>query len=248
MKVLVAAAREAVNLAVLGVSAVGALAFASWPVAALGGAAYAALVATDVSSARFRRRVLRDLPRRIDPDTLTDDTVRRAVVAIFAARADVERVVDKTPARIRRNISTTLAAIDELEAHAGVLGRRADELAAFLASTDADACGEALALANRARATSDPAARADYEAAAAASTERARALADLGRARERTLAHLAKIAATIKTVPSKLVRLRALDAEASDALTGDVGAELDRMNIDLRAFEQTLESVLEVHA
>jgi dipeptidyl aminopeptidase/acylaminoacyl peptidase len=32
----------------------------------------------------------------------------------------------------------------------------------------------------------------------------------------------------------------------SDALTGDVGAELERMNVDLRAFEQTLAAVAEV--
>jgi hypothetical protein len=43
------------------------------------------------------------------------------------------------------------------------------------------------------------------------------------------------------------MRLRTLDDQASDALGGDVGAELDRMNVDLRAFEETLESLVEVH-
>ena len=52
----------------------------------------------------------------------------------------------------------------------------------------------------------------------------------------------------IKAMPTKLVRLRALDDQASDALTGDVGAELERMNVDLRAFEDTLESIVEVTA
>ena len=39
-------------------------------------------------------------------------------------------------------------------------------------------------------------------------------------------------------------RLRALDDQASDTLTDSVGAELERMNIDLRTFEQTLESIV----
>jgi hypothetical protein len=52
----------------------------------------------------------------------------------------------------------------------------------------------------------------------------------------------------MKSVPAKLVKLRTLDEQASDALTGDVGAELDRMNTDLRAFEDTLAAIAEVHA
>ena len=72
------------------------------------------------------------------------------------------------------------------------------------------------------------------------------ALTDIAAARDRTLAHLARIESAIKAVPSKLVRLRALDDQASDALTGDVGAELERMNVDLRAFEDTLASIVEV--
>ena len=99
----------------------------------------------------------------------------------------------------------------------------------------------------RARGARDVAAKADYEAAATAAHERARAIDDLGNTRDRALAHLAKIAAVIQAVPSKLVRLRALDDEARGTLTGDVGAELERMNVDLRAFEQTLESIVEVH-
>ncbi|MEO7730732.1 MAG: hypothetical protein ABIY55_07155, partial [Kofleriaceae bacterium] len=94
--------------------------------------------------------------------------------------------------------------------------------------------------------TQDAAARASYEAAAQAALERVTALHDITTARERALAHLARIESAIKSVPAKLVRLRALDDQASDALTGDVNAELERMNIDLRAFEQTLESIVEV--
>ena len=57
-KVLGRAIGGPLNLSVLAGGVVGALALASWPIAALGGAAYLALVAADVSNAEFRRRVL----------------------------------------------------------------------------------------------------------------------------------------------------------------------------------------------
>lgn len=127
------------------------------------------------------------------------------------------------------------------------LAVRADELSRYLASTDPIAARrDAEALAARAAQTADPVARASYEAAAAAGRERVAALTDIAAARERTLAHLARVESAIKALPSKLVRLRTLDDQASDALTGDVGAELERMNTDLRAFEDTLAALTEV--
>ena len=238
------------NLSILGGAVIGAVALASWPIAALGGAAYAALVASDVSSAEFRKRVLfgRTAPARLpNPETLDDPQVRKAVERIALARAEVDQVVKATPARVQRHVTTALAAIDELEGHGAALALRADELSRYLASVDVMAAhDEADSLATRAKQTLDPAARANYEAAAHAARERVTALGDIATVRERTFAHLARIESAIKAVPSKLVRLRALDDQASDALTGDVGAELERMNIDLRAFEQTLESIVEV--
>jgi len=258
-KLLGHAAAGPLNLAVLGGAVIAAVVLASWPIAALGGAAYTALVASDVSSAEFRRRVrrgqatgLRQLtqigPARLPaPETLTDPEVRAAAQRIATARGSLDQVVKTLPARIGRNVTATLAAIDELEGHGAALALRADELSRYLAGTDAVAAlREAESLAARATNTPDPRARASYEAAAHAAHERVTALADIATARDRAFAHLTRIESAIKAVPSKLVRLRALDDQASDALTGDVGAELERMNIDLRAFEQTLESLVEV--
>lgn len=248
-KVVGRAAAGPLNLSVLGGAVIGAIALASWPIAAIGGAAYAALVASDVSSPEFRRRVLfgrqpvTALPR---PDTLTDPAVRAAVASIAAARAEVDQVVRGTPERIRRMIGGAIASIDELCGHGAKLALRADELSRYLATVDvAEVDREAGEHAGRARAATDPGASQGYQAAATAARERLAAVRDISAARERSLAHLARIGATLKGVPAKLVRLRALDDQASDALTGDVGAELDRMNIDLRAFEETLESIVE---
>jgi len=249
-KVFGRAAAGPLNLSILGGAVIGAVALASWPIAALGGAAYAALVASDVSSAEFRKRVLfgRTRPAALpEPRTITDPEVRAAVERIAIARGGLDKVVKTIPERIQRNVGAALAAIDELGAHAAALAVRADELSRYLAGSDAVAAQrEAEALAARADHTTDPAARASYASAAHAAHERVAGLHDIVTARERALAHLARIESAIKSVPTKLVRLRALDDQASDALTGDVGAELERMNIDLRAFEQTLESLVEV--
>jgi hypothetical protein len=251
-KVIGRAAAGPLNLSVLGGAAAAAVALSMWPIAAVGGLAYAALVASDVSSAEFRRRVLSGkgpAPRLPKPDALHDPAVAAAVAKIAAARTEVDQVVRATPARVQRMIGGTLASIDELEGHGAMLAARADEVARYLATVDvAEIEREVGELEGRAAKATDPGAREGYRAAAGAAAERFKAVRDIAAARERTLAHLARIAATLAGVPAKLVRLRALDDQASDALTGDVGAELDRMNVDLRAFEETLESLVEVQA
>jgi hypothetical protein len=173
--------------------------------------------------------------------------VRAAVERLAIAREGLTEVARSIPERIQRNVTAALAAIDELEGHGAALAIRADALSRYLAGIDvAAAQREAEALTARARNTADATARASYEDAARAAHERVIALRDITAARERALAHLARIESAIKALPAKLVRLRALDDQASDALTGDVGAELERMNVDLRAFEQTLAAVAEV--
>jgi hypothetical protein len=82
--------------------------------------------------------------------------------------------------------------------------------------------------------------------AATVAGERVTALADIETGRQRILANVTRILATLRSVPPKIVRMRALDDRASDSLTGDFDRELSRMNTDLRAFEQTLESLVEV--
>ncbi len=65
-------------------------------------------------------------------------------------------------------------------------------------------------------------------------------MADLVAAKERIGASLLSIAATMEALPGKIVRMRALDAQAMDQLTGDVKDELDRMNVEIQSFEETL--------
>ncbi len=250
-KVMGRAAAGPLNLSILGGAVLGAFALASWPIAAIGGVAYAALVASDVSSLEFRKRVLfgRAAPARLPkPETLEDPAVKQVVLAILAARVEIDAVVKATPERVQRNVRSAIASLDELESHGAALAARAEELARYLRSVDVSAVtAEVAQHTKRARAATDPGVKKDYELAANAGEERRKAIADITVAQERTIANLEKIASTFKSIPSKLVRLRALDDQASDTLTGDVGAELERMNVDLRSFEQTLESIVEVN-
>lgn len=243
------AALGPLNLAVLGGAALGTLVI-GWPLAALGGAAYVALVAADISSPDFRKRVLRLAPPTW-PTTFHDAEVRSAVARIVAARAALDDVVRATPARVQRNIASALATVDELERHGAALAIRGDALARYLTGVDrAAARRDADALAARAKDTRDATARARYEAAAQTAAERVAAIDDIAVAHDRVLAHLAELEAALAALPAKLVRLRALDDQVSDALLADAGSdlggELARINGDLGAFEHTLADLVEV--
>ncbi|HEY4240879.1 MAG TPA: hypothetical protein VGM88_13745 [Kofleriaceae bacterium] len=247
-RVLRRAARGPLNLGVLSAAAVGAVALASWPIAALGGAAYVALVATDLSSADFRRRVLFGRARREplpNAGEIVDADVKAAAEKIRQARAELSWVLKDLPERVQRNVKPALASVDELESHASRLVTRADSLSRYVSGDVASATREADGLRLKAAAATDPAVKAEYDAAATAASERAAALRQVGQARERALANLARIAAAMHAVPAKLVRLDALDAQATDELTGNLGSELTHLNSDLRVFEDTLASIVE---
>jgi len=239
-----------INLSVFGLAMFVAVALTSWPIAALGGAAYAALVAADVANPKFRRDVLleRARPARLPRvDMVNDPSTRALVIQMTTTRAEVDKMIAAMPERVRRNVSTTADSLAELEGHAAVLVARAEDLDRYLAAAPVgDADAEVARLRAQAAAARDGAARREYELAADAAQERTRALTEITASRDRIHANLARVAATMKAVPAKLVRLRALDDQASDAMFGDVGQELENMNIDLKAFEQTLEALAPV--
>jgi len=103
-------------------------------------------------------------------------------------------------------------------------------------------------LKKRAARVSDPEARAQYEAARASREEHLSVLADLGNAKERIVASLLSIASSLESLPAKIIRMRALDADAMDKLTGDVNEELAGLNGEIKTFEETLKTLGEVAA
>ena len=137
--------------------------------------------------------------------------------------------------------------LDTATAELAALVVRGDALARYLAVAErADAATDVAQLDGQAAAATDAAARRQYELAAEAARGRVKSLDEIKVAHERILANLTRLVAALRGVPTSLVQLQALDDQASDALTGDVGGELDRMNIELRAFEDTLATLVEV--
>src|ERR1700716_2447366 len=90
-KKLVKAVTGPINMAVVGAAAVGAVAMHSWPVVALGGVAYAALVAWDFVNGHDQRAARRNRATLPEPACLKDPATRASVQAIVAARAELLR-------------------------------------------------------------------------------------------------------------------------------------------------------------
>jgi hypothetical protein len=59
------------------------------------------------------------------------------------------------------------------------------------------------------------------------------------------LASLARILTSLEGLPTQIVKMGALDAQAVDGFSGDVGEQLDRINVEMGAFEETLAALVE---
>lgn len=237
-----------VNMSVAGASLAGAAALHSWPILAVGAATYGAMVAWDFVSPDFRRRALAKSKsdELVDPNMYTDPQARAVVALIRKAHAALENVLDETPDELKANLVLARAAASELVDRGSALAGRLDELARYLATTDARAIRRDVEnLTKRVAEASDPETRTQYDAARAARAEHLAAIVDLMAARERIGATLLSITATLESMPAKVVRLRTLDAQAADRLTGNVREELERMNVEIRSFEETLSTLLE---
>jgi hypothetical protein len=249
-KRIVRATTGVTNLVVVGTAAVGAAALQSWPILALGGAAYAAMVAWDMVTGKPKKTEEAGAPPKLrDVDDYEDPATQAAVRAILAAKLEIDKVLCETGEDVQAHLALALASVTELEERAARLARRAEDVAKYLRTTDARVVqADVEALVRRAQATQDPEARAQLESAFQARREHLEVLRDLWKTRERIDATLLSIASTLEGLPAKIVRMRALDAQATDQLSGDVKEELDRMNTEIRTFEETLKSVAEVAA
>ncbi|MBN1207130.1 MAG: hypothetical protein JXB05_19750 [Myxococcaceae bacterium] len=250
-KVLGRSALGTVNLIVAGSAAMGAAALQSWPILALGGAAYAALVAWDLASPTFWRETLSgkaEGPLKLpDPNKLQDPRLRDAVRAIREAHQELERALEGAPPGVRNHMGLALLSLNELRERATRLVARGEELARYMSTVDLERVRAQIRQADeQARSARDAEARAQFESARAAREEQLAALVDIDAARERVLANLSRIAATMQGLPAKVVRLRALDAQATESMYGDLNEELGRMNGEIGAFEETLKSFHEV--
>ena len=250
VRVLGKAMGGTVNIVVAGTAAVAAAAMHSIPVLAIGGVAYAALVAWDFVNPKFFKKALEREPVKMpDPSELRDLAVRDAIERLIAAREEVEKILDDLPASVTMHLASVLSSSASMHEHAASFAQRANALAEYLERAAKNpVANEITQIDLKIVATRDPEARAQYENARALRIEQAKAIEDIGNARERIVANLARIVATMEALPPKIVRLRALDDQAVDKLTGNINDELSSINGDLAAFEETLKSLTEVPA
>lgn len=253
-KVVLRSLTGGTNLAVLGSGMVATLLLGSWALLALGVVAYGALVAWDLTSPTFVRKVIAGdaaAPRALlpEPARLRDPVARRALQGIVAARGELATVLAATPDEVKGYLDAALASIGDLEERAGRLALRADELATYLAGVDlARLQSDVRRLTAEAERATDPDTRREYQSARQAREERLRAITDVASARDRIIARLESVAAALEGLPAKIVRMKALDAQAMDHLSGDIAGELSSFNSEIRSFEETLAAVGEAQA
>jgi len=250
-KVLARASTSPVNLGVAGAAAVAAAAIGSWPILALGGAAYAALVAFDTANPSFWKKTTEagrarpaEIPR---PDKVSDPSTRAAVEGLMAARKNFDKVLGEASDEVRSHLESVAVTLGELEQRAARLVQRAEQLARYLAQTDRDAvAGDVTRLAAREKATRDAEARKQMAEARVARQDELRTLDELTTSKERLDGNLLRVVATMAGLASKVVHMRTLDEQAVDDLTGDMSAELENMVGEMRTFEETLKTLVEV--
>lgn len=250
-RVLARASGSPVNLGVAGAAAVAAAALGSWPLLALGGAAYAAMVAFDAANPTFWKKTAEagreKAPQLPATDEVTDPQTRDAVERLREARANIDRVLGEASPEMRAHLGTVEATVDELERRAAKLTVRAEQLARYLAQAKPDAVREEIKriTAREARA-SDATAKQQLGQARAAREDELRTLRELETTKERMDANLDRVVAMLCGLPSKVVHMRTLDDQAMDDLSGDMSAELRDLAGEMKTFEETLKTLVEV--
>lgn len=213
------------------------------PVLGVGGLAWATLVALKVLG-RPATGPMAPTDALPEPRDFGDTAVQRQIAALHAARRERASVLAESSPEVRESMSPAMLGVPELEQHAVSLARRAESLNDYLVTQDRGAiASDAKRLQSLASGSSDAKTAEEYGAAVASRGEQLRALDDIAAAHDRALANLSRIVSVLSALPAKVVRMRALDEAAQDALGDDVSRDLGRLNEEIRLFETTLSSI-----
>jgi len=245
------AATQPLSLGVVAGSLVLAAGLDSWPLGVLGGLAYAALVAYDTFSPSFWQKVYAPSPAPVyklpGVDGISDPGTRKAVASIAAAKSELARVIDETAPDVMANVSGALASLSVLDGQVAGLVSRAEDIARHLAKVDPKALkAESVQLGERAAATTDAEAKASFLEAKAARDDELRGLGELRQAKDRVDAALLRYVAVLAGVPTRIVHMRALDAQALDQVSGGLNAEIEAIADELKTSEEIMKSLGEV--
>jgi hypothetical protein len=137
-----------------------------------------------------------------------------------------------------------LPRLQTLEGCAARLIERGEELYRYLKTVDRGTIeAEIRRLGDLARRTTGDEVRREYERALAAREEQLAAFEEVVRARDAVRASLVRLVASIEALPSRILRLRLLDAEAREDISSELDDELGRMDDDLAASERSFRTL-----
>jgi hypothetical protein len=245
-RALAKASVNPINLGVAAAAATLAIGLSSLPLGLLGGLAYLAMVAYDaLTPQKIRPRASVSVPTTLpDPKAIKDADTRTAVEKILASKEQLERAIDETPPDVVAHMSTTLATLEQLEAHAARLVSRNEDIVSHLGDVDVGALvTEIKQLQQRANDASNADARKTLEEARQARMEELRALKELKGTKDTIDAQLLRLVAVYGALPTKLVHMRALDAQAVDRLSGDMNEELEAVSTELKTSEKVIKNL-----
>jgi phage shock protein A len=148
-------------------------------------------------------------------------------------------------AQFALQLTKTLATLDEMDGYAASLVRRAEDSTKYLSTVNLPALvNEVKTLATRAATAKDPGARASFDQAKDARMDEIRSLKELRANKERIYADLMRVVALMCALPTKIVRLRALDAQAMEQLSGDITQDLQSIGEELQTSERVLRDLV----
>jgi hypothetical protein len=213
-------------------------------------AAWLALAAWDLVTPEFRQKAREaaaaDELHVPELDTLLDPSSKDAVKSIVAARAERDRLAAESPEHLRSYVQLALASVPELERHAVLLVERLESHTRYISHGQRRLTDPAMLrdeihrLEQQIATTGDDEARKQLALARDARQAQVGELEALQASRERVQANLTRVVATLESLPSRMLKMRTLDDASMDSVTGDFGGEIDRINDELRAFEDTL--------
>jgi hypothetical protein len=137
----------------------------------------------------------------------------------------MRQVVEDVPPSIREHFSAAIGHIPHLESRAVALATRIEELSRYLSNISYEAIRlQMQTLESRRRNTSDNDSLEQYSSAHAVRAQHLAALDEIGAARERSCAALDHVVGVLERLPSHMMMIRALEAEASDRAGNGLGS------------------------
>jgi hypothetical protein len=238
-----------VGLGALASAATVAVVLTNPVIAAAGAGVWGITVAIDAIRRRRarakRKRIMETIGGMPDLDDIRDPETRATVAKMMTARANLQKVIDDTPSDVLMQLQKTTDSLIQLELYAASLVKRAEDTTAYLRSINLPhLVQEVKMLATKAAQAKDPEARASFDQAKNARMEQIRALKDLKANKERVDANLMRVVAVLGALPTKIVRLRALDAQAMEQLSGDITHDLTAMGEELKTSEQVIRQLV----